>query len=201
MNAKIILASSSPRRRQLLANLGVEFEVITSDCDESFDPSLPPPEVVKLLAQRKAEAVFAALPPEVLCQKVIVIGADTVVAYGGKIMGKPVDKADAAETLSRLSGKAHRVYTGLALVGISGGKPITAVDASEAKIFFSEISDAEIMRYVDTGEPLDKAGSYGIQGIAGAFVERIDGDYFGTVGLPLCLLRQMLLRYFGENII
>ena len=182
MEKKIILASGSPRRRELLTQMGLDFEVITSDCDENIAPCAPS-EMVRELSKRKAKAV-ANLHPGA-----IVIGADTVDALGNTILGKPKDPEDAVNALLELSGRTHSVCTGMAV--IDGENTISEV--VETKITFTTLTRKDAENYVATGEPLDKAGSYGIQGRGGVFVERIEGDYYSTVGLPICALRKILL--------
>ena len=182
MEKKIILASGSPRRRELLGQMGLEFEVITSDCDENIAPCRPS-EMVRELSKRKAIAVAKTLD-----FPAIVIGADTVVALDDKILGKPKDPADAVKALLALSGRTHSVFTGMTI--IDGEKMIS--DVVETKITFVTLTKEDAESYVATGEPLDKAGSYGIQGRGGVFVERIEGDYYSTVGLPICALGKIL---------
>lgn len=189
MNKKIILASSSPRRRELLQQMGLDFEVITADCDENIINS-DPYETVKELSKRKAVAVaknadFSS----------VIIGADTIVVNNGKILGKPKDPNDAVNMLLSLSGKTHSVFTGMTV--ICGEKVLTEV--IETKITFAVLSKTEAEDYVKTGEPLDKAGSYGIQGFGGVFIEKIEGDYYSTVGLPICPLRKILIS-LGVNV-
>ncbi len=185
---RIILASASPRRRELMTQMGLEFEVITSDCDENIDETNPA-ELVRELALRKAMAVADCLPEN---EDYVVVGADTVVALGDKILGKPASHEDAVQTLLALSNKSHSVFTGLAVVTPAK----TLSDFCETKISFVDISLAEAEAYVATGEPLDKAGSYGIQGRGGVFVSAISGDYYSTVGLPICKL-NLILRSLG----
>lgn len=194
MTPKFILASNSPRRRELLSMIGMDFEVKVSDCDESANPSLSPDALVRELAKRKAEAVADKLPTD---GRFIVIGADTVVSDGVSIFGKPCDRDDAVNTLLSLSGKTHSVFTGLAVVELTGGNTRTVTDAVETKVVFGEISRAEAEFYADTGEPLDKAGSYGVQGIGGFFVSELRGDYYNVVGLPIARLRTLLSEHFG----
>ena len=207
MKPKILLASASPRRRELVARLGVPFEVFAVDCDETVSGSHSPDEYVKILALRKARAAMAKYlersksnpsgatvytsgePP-------IVIGSDTVVALDGEILGKPRDRDDAINTLLRLSGRAHRVCTGLAVID----KEREIVTSGSADVYFTNLTKADCISYADTGEPLDKAGSYGIQGIGGALVERIDGDYYSIVGLPLAQLKKILETEFDVKL-
>ena len=207
MKPKILLASASPRRRELVSRLGVPFEVFAADCDETVDGSHSPDEYVKILALRKARAAMKKYreqrisgSPDASAREAgeppIVIGSDTVVALDGEILGKPRDRDDAITTLMRLSGRAHRVCTGLAV--IDGEREI--VTCGSADVYFSNLTKADCTSYTDTGEPLDKAGSYGIQGIGGAFVERIDGDYYSIVGLPLAKLRKILEDDFNVRL-
>lgn len=182
MEKKIILASASPRRRELMQQMGLEFEVITSDCDENIG-ICSPDEMVRELSKRKAVAVAKKLD-----YPSIVIGADTIVSESNRILGKPNDSEDAVNTLLSLSGKTHSVFTGMTVTN----KVKTITEVVETKITFSELTRAEAEAYVATKEPMDKAGSYGIQGIGGVFIERIDGDYYSTVGLPICALRKIL---------
>lgn len=189
MIPEFVLASNSPRRRELLSMLGMEFSVKVSDCDENIDTPMPPHELVRELAGRKALALAHTMDTS----NVIVIGADTVVCDGERILGKPKSEEEAVQTLLSLSDRAHSVYTGVALVGC--GKVVT--DAVETKVVFDKISEAEAKIYVQSGEPMDKAGSYGIQGIGGFFVKELRGDYYNVVGLPIARLRVLLEAEFG----
>lgn len=171
----ILLASQSPRRRELLAQIGCSFEVLVSDAPEVMDDALPPEALVLENARRKALAALA------LRADLPVLGADTVVALDGHIYGKPKDAADACRMLAALSGRAHTVSTGIALA--LGGEVFQ--DAVTTKVFFAPMSRAEIEQYVQTGEPMGKAGGYAVQGRAAAFIERIEGSYSNVVGLPL----------------
>ncbi len=207
MKPKILLASASPRRRELVSRLGVPFEVFAVDCDETVDGSHSPDEYVRILALRKARAAMAkylersnsnpsGATVHTSIEPPIVIGSDTVVALDGEILGKPRDRDDAINTLLRLSGRAHRVCTGLAV--IDGEREI--VTSGSADVYFTNLTKADCISYADTGEPLDKAGSYGIQGIGGALVERIDGDYYSIVGLPLAQLKKILETEFDVKL-
>lgn len=189
MIPKFVLASNSPRRRELLSMLGMDFSVKVSDCDEDVKAPMPPRELVCELARRKALAVADMLDTA----NTIVIGADTVVCDGERILGKPKSEDDAVGTLLSLSDRAHSVYTGIALVGC--GKVVT--DAVETKVVFDKISEAEARIYAKSGEPMDKAGSYGIQGMGGFFVKELHGDYYNVVGLPIARLRVLLEANFG----
>jgi septum formation protein len=183
----IILASSSPRRRELLHTLGMPFTVMTSDVDETVSPALPPAEVVEQLSLRKAREVAGKVNAGV------VIGSDTVVVLDGKILGKPASAADAFAMLSALQGREHTVYSGVAMIDAESMRTEVAHSSTDVKI--RSLTASEINAYIATGEPMDKAGSYAIQGIGATIVERIVGDYFTVVGLPLNLTAQMLTRF------
>ena len=183
MTTGIILASASPRREQLLFQAGCEFRVIPSGFYEDNAQGLPPDQLALVHARAKAlDVAVKALPGE------LVIGADTVVALGAKVFGKPTDAADAKRMLSELSGKRHVVYTGVAV--IQDGKTRETVEATAVAI--RSLSENEIDAYVATGEPLDKAGAYAIQGMGALLVERIEGCYYNVVGLPLVALARLL---------
>jgi len=195
---EIVLASASPRRAALLRQLGIPFTVYRSapgQDPEDLAPAAPPPgedplraaeAAARRLAEAKAEAAAQAYPA--LC----VIGADTIVVAAGRFLGKPTDAADAAAMLRLLSGRTHHVVTGIAL--LRGQPPLRLAASSVTRVWFRYLTDEEIERYVATGEPMDKAGAYGIQGRAAAFVERIEGDYSTVVGLPLPVLARFLAR-------
>lgn len=180
----LILASSSPRRKALLQNLNLSFEVSSKNVDESFDPDLQPSEVVMELAQRKAQAVFHEHP------EAFVIGSDTIVVFQGQILHKPIDEADAVSKLRMLSGNQHEVYTGVSILSSQA----TARFYEKTEVLFWELTDGEIMSYVQTGEPLDKAGAYGIQGYGSMLVKKIIGDYYAVVGLPVSRTIRELKR-------
>lgn len=175
---KIILASASPRRSEILHNMGLEFTVMPA-ADEEKTEKLRPAEVVEDLSLSKAMDISQKAE-----QDALIIGADTVVAYEGKILGKPQDQRDAFETLKRLQGKTHQVYTGVTVLYRTAEtwEPVTFSECT--KVTFYAVSDEEIQRYVESGEGMDKAGSYGIQGYFGRYVKKIDGDYFNVVGFP-----------------
>ena len=180
----IILASASPRRRELMQMLGVsDLKVVPAVGEEKADPGLPPEELVKALAAHKAKEVAAKCAPGD-----IVIAADTIVWHSGRVYGKPHTEAEAAAMLRALSGDAHEVYTGVAVLR---GDTLL-LETERSAVHFRTLSDAEIDAYIRTGEPMDKAGAYGIQGRASLFVEGIEGDFFNVVGLPLCRLGLML---------
>ena len=190
---RLILASGSPRRRELMEMLcPAGLEIIPAAGEEAADPTLPPDELVKALSGAKAAEVAArcAAPDDV------VIGADTIVVLDGAVLGKPRDAADAARMLRALSGRTHTVYTGVTV--LRGSETLRHAERTEVR--FRALSDAEIARYVATGEPLDKAGAYGAQGYASLFVEHLDGDFFNVMGLPLCALGK-LLNSLGVNLL
>ena len=178
---RLILASASPRRRELLAQAGYMFSVEAADVDESLRHGETPAAYVGRLAEEKARAIFARHEAEVGGEPLMVLGADTCVVCESEILGKPVDAADAGRMLRMLSGRTHEVLTGIAVV--TSGTVAVACESTE--VTFARILDAELMRYVATGEPLDKAGSYGIQGYAARWVPRIEGCYFNVMGLPI----------------
>lgn len=181
MTEKLYLASASPRRLDLLRTAGIEPIVCPTDCEEITE-GLPPRDMVIANARLKAEASAKQYPDKT------VVAADTVVALGDKIFGKPIDVEDAKAMLGELSGQTHSVFTGVA-VAKDG---IIQTDAAETKVTFRELSAEEIAAYVASGEPMDKAGAYAVQGGAGVFVTAIDGDFDNIVGLPLFLLDQMI---------
>lgn len=179
----VVLASGSPRRRELLGQMGIaDFEVLPARGEEHAPEGLTPADYVTYLARQKAREV-AALRPD--CT---VIGADTVVVLDGQVLGKPADQADAIRMLTALSGRAHEVYTGMAVC--SGERELTHAECT--KVHFRTLTADEIEAYVDSGEPMDKAGGYGIQGKACVMIRGIEGDYYNVVGLPVCALQQML---------
>jgi septum formation protein len=180
----LVLASASPRRRELLAQAGYAFVVRPAHIPEDSLPDEDPIAYVVRLAREKAEAVFRELADATA----VVLGADTTVTLDGQILGKPVDDADAARMLRMLAGRTHRVITGVALATESG----TQVAAEVTAVRFLTLSDEEIRGYVATGEPLDKAGAYAIQGRAARWIPRIEGCYFNVVGLPLALVSTLL---------
>jgi septum formation protein len=179
---RVILASSSPRRRELLSLVGIAHEVMPADIDESYLPGESPAGHAERLAREKAAAVAAAAPDAVS------IGADTIVVVDGDILGKPRDAAHAAEMLRRLSGRSHRVVT--AVAGVWRGATASAVE--EVGVTFRPLTEREIAAYIATGEPMDKAGAYGIQGFGATIVERVEGDYFAVMGLALNRLVRLL---------
>ena len=180
----IILASASPRRKEILELADLKFDVMPSDAQE-ITTKTAPNEVVMELASIKAKDIY-----EKSEKQSMVMGADTVVAYQGQILGKPADKADAKRMLTMLSGQTHEVYTGVCV--IEDGKTKTFYE--ETKVTFYEISDEQIDHYINTGEPMDKAGSYGIQGKAAVFIKGIEGDYYNVVGFPIARFLQEITK-------
>ena len=184
---ELILASRSPRRRELLERMGLrQFRIVVSDADETVEEGISPAEMVEELSRRKALAVA-----EQVGQDALIIAADTVVALDGEVLGKPVDEADAFRMLTTLSGRRHQVYSGVTVV--RGGEVCTGHEVTD--VTFRAMDSGEIRRYIRTGEPMDKAGAYGIQGYGALFVEGIVGDYYNVMGLPVCRLGGMLARF------
>lgn len=180
---KIVLASQSPRRKELLERMGLEFVTQASKIDESAFDGLAARELVATLSREKAQWIARQLDGETL-----VIGADTVVVRDGAALGKPKDAEDAVAMLLSLSGRDHQVCTGVTVC--RGDRVLTQVE--ETQVTFRDLTEAEVRQYVSTGEPMDKAGAYGIQGYGALLVERIEGDYFNVMGLPVCRLGRML---------
>ena len=179
----LILASMSPRRREILALPGFEFTVHPADIDESVPDGTPADSAVMMTAQKKAEAVLPYASEED-----VILAADTVVCLDGVIIGKPATTDEAVKTLRTLSDRTHTVYTGYCL--LKGGKRISGVEATN--VTFRELDGNEIADYVASGEPMDKAGAYGLQGRGCTFAKRIDGDYFNVIGLPICTIHNCL---------
>ena len=191
----IILGSASPRRRELLAQIGADFEVRVSNKEEIYHSNVPE-EIVKELALMKAENVAEELAeenPAGAVKSTVVIGADTIVVLDGKILGKPADEADAVQMLSSLQGRRHDVYTGVAVLGYdeNGEKRVYNYPVGTA-VYVNEMTEEEIRAYVETKDPLDKAGAYGIQGRFAAHIDRIEGDYYNVVGLPVSRVYRTL---------
>ena len=184
---KLILASQSPRRRELLGLFHIPFEIRVADIDESMDPEKAPAEEVSRVSRAKAEAT-PRQPEDV------VIAADTIVVCDGRILGKPADTEEAREMLRLLSGRDHQVMTGMTVVYGDAAAVVTEV----TDLHFRELTDKEIDAYVASGEPMDKAGAYGIQGGAALFCSRLEGDYYNVVGLPVCRLAEILKELAPE---
>jgi len=188
----LVLASASPRRAELLARLGIPFSAFPVEADERLKPGQAPAAQARRLALEKASAAARKLSfagP----QAGWVLGADTLVWLAGRVLGKPRHPAEAEAMLRRLSGRSHQVVTGLALVPLKAGRKPLAL-AETTRVFFRRLREGEIKDYVRSGEPMDKAGAYGIQGGAGAFVRRIEGCYFNVMGLPLARTAELLER-------
>lgn len=199
-NKKMILASASPRRRELLARIGMEFEVMPSDAEEKTENGSPAG-MVRELSGMKALAVFQKLSGEEKAQS-LVIGADTVVALDDNIMGKPKNREDAVKMLSALQGRTHQVYTGITLIW-QEGKSMAEKEISfyeETSVTMFPMTPEEIEEYVATGEPMDKAGAYGIQGKFAAYIKGISGDYYNVVGLPIGRLYQEIKKIYEKSI-
>jgi septum formation protein len=215
-NRTLYLASTSPRRQELIRMLGLPYEIRASEADETTAPGLAPAEIVETLALRKALAVHRSRGTG----PGVILGADTIVVIDGRVLGKPRDTADACSMLEALQARTHEVYSGVALVDAeaplpnsgeaafggstaryckwsepSSGEPTGLIGHTVTKVTFRPMSDEEIRAYVATGEPLDKAGSYGVQGLGACFVEKIEGDFYSVMGLPLNLLYQMLGKF------
>lgn len=185
---RMILASGSPRRKELLQMLEVPFEVLVSDTEEIITKN-EPAEVTKELSYQKAMAVAEQV------EEGIIIGADTVVSIDGKILGKPADTEEAREMIYKLQGKSHMVYTGVTVIAKSGDMVSASSFAEGTKVNVAPMTENEIEAYISTDEPYDKAGAYGIQGLFGKFIEGIEGDYFNVVGLPVHRLYEELKKF------
>lgn len=205
MKKRIILGSASPRRRELLEQIGLEFEIVVSDAREHYK-STRPEDIVRELALMKAEHVAkeverrekeraeqASIPRletgEVHLCNVVILGADTIVVRDGQILGKPSDEEEAFSMLKSLQGRMHQVYTGVAVLNFDGSGSLRTIShAEETKVYVHEMTDEEIRRYIAAGESMDKAGAYGVQGRFAAYIDRIEGDYYNVVGLPVAYL-------------
>jgi septum formation protein len=181
----LVLASASPRRQELLRNAGVEFSVQAANIPEELREGEAPQVFAERLAHEKAETVFQQRPND------IILGADTIVIVEGEILGKPRDDADAERMLKLLSGRTHQVITGVCLIG----SRFSDTRSETSSVTMILLSDEDICAYVETREPFDKAGAYGIQGIASRWISRIEGDYFNVVGLPVSLVYRMLREH------
>ena len=185
--AKIVLASASPRRQELLRRIGIEdFDIRVPEVEEAFPQGLTPPEVVAHISREKADAAAALCTPEE-----IVITADTMVFLDDQRLGKPADEADALRMLTSLQGRRHTVCTGVTVR--QGDCRLTEAESTD--VYFRPASWEELLAYIKTGEPMDKAGAYGVQGKGALLVERLDGDFFNVMGLPLLRLSRMLARF------
>lgn len=189
-----VLASKSPRRKELLKNIGIQAEIMPANVDESALSSLPPEKMVTQLALLKASDVARSFSGNTY-----VIAADTIVVSGGKVFGKPHNIEDARRMLHALSGTTHSVYTGYCVIRCKDATSVARYEKTD--VTFRTLSDEEIEAYIKTREPMDKAGSYGIQGKGSIFIEKIDGDYFNVVGLPVCALSKLLMEEFDINVL
>lgn len=182
---KLILASGSPRRKELLALLNIPFEVVVSNFDERIDQDKKLEDEIKRLSFGKAKSVFE------INEDAVVIGADTIVTIDNKVLGKPKDQEDAKRMLTLLSNNVHTVITGVTIMS----KDKTETFASSSKVYFDQLTDNEIKEYILTKEPMDKAGAYAIQGIGSKFIKKIEGDYYSIVGLPINQIYQKLRAF------
>lgn len=183
--SKIVLASGSPRRKELLSLLGFDFDVVPADINEEIDYTKPLQEEIEKLSYLKAYEVFKEH------KNSIVIGSDTIVAISNKVLGKPKTKEKAKEMLQELSGNVHQVITAVSIISPKKSETFSTI----SNVYFRELSKEEIENYSNTEEPLDKAGAYAIQGQARTFISRIDGDYYSIIGLPICELSQRIKKY------
>lgn len=186
---KLILASKSPRRREIMKLVGMDFDVVISECDENIEYD-DPRDMVSKLSYLKAKAVADTLIDGL---DHLVIGSDTTVLFNGEVLGKPKDEEEAFKMLRAMSGNTHVVYTGVSIINTKSGKSETFYE--ETKVEFYEVSDDEINAYIATKDPMDKAGAYGVQGLGAFLVKRIEGDYFTVVGLPIAHLIQVLKNF------
>jgi len=191
MTKPVVLASSSPRRRELLEKTGLKFIADAAEIFEDHGRRMRPAELAKIISLEKAKAVAARHPGS------IIIAADTFGMLDGRLLGKPRDQEEARDMLKRMSGRRHRVITGFTILDTATGKTVSK--AVETRVYFRELGKEEIAAYAGTGEPLDKAGAYAIQGLGAQLVERIEGDYYNVIGLPLSALAGELNK-FGVNL-
>jgi septum formation protein len=188
----IILASASLRRKEILERTGLKFKVHESGCEEKVDPGLEPHEIVRVLSSKKARYVAGRH------RNSLVIAADTIVVLKGRLFGKPRSEREARSMLKALSGKAHSVITGYTIIDTTGRKELSG--SIETKVFFKKLSTNDIEAYIRSGEPSDKAGAYGIQGLGAVMVKKIEGDFFNVMGLPLNALVESLKK-FGVKVL
>jgi septum formation protein len=189
---KIILASASPRRKEILRMTGLKFSVSASDYEEDLNLELRPRELARFLSRKKAEYVANKY------KNAIIIAADTFIVLKNRVLGKPRNAKEAGQMLRILSGKAHSVITGFTIMDTGSGK--TSSRSVKTEVYFKKLSSQNISAYVKSKEPLDKAGAYAIQGLGAVFVEKIEGDFFNVVGLPLCALSECLKK-FGVHVL
>jgi septum formation protein len=188
MESMLVLASASPRRKELLTQAGYEFQTIPANIPEDRQPNEDPITFVTRLARKKAQSVFDQLSSREMNEPLLVLGADTIVVAQEEVLGKPSNAEDAARMLRLLSGGIHQVVTGVCLISAES----TQVVAETTSVAMKDVPEAEIAAYVATGEPMDKAGAYAIQGYAARWIPRIEGCYFNVVGLPLALVSTMI---------
>ena len=189
---RIILASASPRRKELLEKIGLKFEVDASNCAEEVDPALEPDELTRRISLTKAKSVAPRY------KDALIIAADTIGVIGKKLLGKPHTAGEARKMLAQISGKSHEVITGFTVLDTATNKIISGTVYT--KVYIKKLTTQEIDAYVQTGEPMDKAGAYGIQGLGAVIVEKIEGDYYNVVGLPLSALAEVL-EEFGISVL
>ena len=199
LKPKIVLASASPRRAEILRNTGIPFEILPGSIDETPLPGEPADEYVLRLAREKSFAAGKTLgeTTEPAPEPTLIVAADTTVVFGSEILGKPIDAEDARRMLHLLAGHTHRVLTGISVRKVPGSEELSGVETT--RVTFLPLSEEDISYYISTGEPFDKAGAYGIQGIGGRYVERIEGCYFNVMGLPLSRLWRALREFGWEN--
>lgn len=195
---RVILASTSPRRKELIASLNIPFDIVPSHVDETIHEHLSPAQIVTELSKRKAEAVYHSLDSSSVSQGGIIVGSDTIVVRDAQVLGKPRNVDEAAAMIATLQGRTHTVYTGVACIDSITGE--TVVDYRSTKVTMKTMTDGEVLAYANSGEGLDKAGGYAIQGLGATLVTGIEGCYFNVVGLPLSLLTDML-KQFGINVL
>ncbi len=184
---RIILASASPRRKEILKITGLDFDVCAGDYEEDLSLSLKPRQLARFISRKKAEAVAPKY------KETIIIAADTFILFKDRLLGKPGTGKDAVKMLSTLNGKIHSVITGFTVMDTGSGRIISR--SVETKVYFRKLTAEEIIAYVATGEPMDKAGAYAIQGLGAILIEKIDGDFFNVMGLPLCALTRSLKEF------
>ena len=192
---KIILASSSPRRCALLNQMGIKFDIIPNNIDENNFKNLKGSELVKTLSLEKAKDIFYKNKDKFENKNLCIIGCDTIVSIEDKILGKPSDKQDALKMLMLLKNNMHTVFTGLTVMGFKDSDFFEETICSSSNVYFSDFSKDELIKYVNTLEPMDKAGAYGIQGKGGFLISKIEGDFYSIMGLPLNKLYKMLIKY------
>ncbi|MBQ3145274.1 MAG: septum formation protein Maf [Clostridia bacterium] len=190
---RIVLASNSPRRKELLHQIFDEFDIVKSNFDEDEVKEKEPEKLVQILSLKKAEEVFNRIQNKE--NELIVIGGDTLVYFDGQVLGKPKDERDAFDTLKKLQGNKNKVYSAFTIIFKKDNKTIKETYLSKSTVIMKAMSDEEIEKYIKTGEPMDKAGSYAVQGIGSKFIEKIEGSYSSVVGLDVEKLKEILKKY------